>query len=59
MTTSAIKARLSKLEASLCPPLIIEVDPDTLPDDYAPTQDPARADAGARAGSRVIFLDLD
>ena len=33
MTTSAIKARLAKLEAALCPPLVIEVDPDTLPDD--------------------------
>ena len=59
MSTRAIKARLAQIEAALCPPLIIEVDPDTLPDDYAPTQDPARADAGARAGSRVIFLDLD
>ena len=58
MSTRTIKARLAKLEASLCPALVI-VDPDTLPDDYAPTQDPARADAGARAGSRVIFLDLD
>jgi len=59
MSKRANKARLAQIEAALCPPLIIEVDPDTLPDDYAPTQDPARADAGARAGSRVIFLDLD
>lgn len=59
MTTRELKARLDKLEAALTPPVLIEVDQDTLPDDYAPTQDPARADAGARAGSRVIFLDLD
>ena len=60
MTTRELKARLDKLEASLTPPVLIEVDEATLPDDYAPTQVPARyAVAGARAGSRTIFLDLD
>ena len=59
MTTSAIKARLAQIEAALCPPLVIEVDPDTLPDDYAPTQDPARAaGSGDTPGSRSIRIFL-
>ena len=57
MTTSAIKARLAQIEAALCPPLVI-VDPDTLPDDDERDQDPARADAGARAGSRSVRIFL-
>ena len=59
MTTSAIKARLAKLEASLCPPLVIEVDPDTLPDDDERDQGQTRRfQLGDTPGSRSVRIFL-
>ena len=59
MSTRAIKARLAQIEAALCPPLVIEVDPDTLPDDYEPNQGQTRpAGSGDTPGSRSIRIFL-
>ena len=58
MSTRAIKARLAKLEAALCPPLVI-VDPDTLPDDDERDQGQTRRfQLGDTPGSRSIRIFL-